>query len=102
MNIIKVRYPLPCRFKCPTQELAIQALKVLESEGILWANGDKPTLLPLRPIYSLHLNEDGRLFYSHSVQEWNYDADKETTININVVLGHSNKSAISDSMLSLF
>ena len=102
MNIIKVRYPLPCRFKCPTQELAIQALEVLENEGILWANGDKPTVLPHKPIYSLHLNENGKLLYSHSDEGWNVDADKETTISINAVLGQSNKATISDSILNLF
>jgi hypothetical protein len=102
VNIIKVRYPLPCRFRCPTQELAIEALKVLEDEGILWANGDKPTVLPYKPIYSLNLNESGKLLYSHNVDGWNYDADKETTISINAVLGQSNKATVSDSMLNLF
>lgn len=102
MNIIEVRYPLPCRFKCPTQELAIQALEVFESEGILWANGEKPTVLPDKPIYSLHLNESGRLLYAHSVEGWNIDADKERIISINAVLGQSNKATVSNSMLSLF
>jgi hypothetical protein len=102
VNIIKVRYPLPCRFKCPTQELAIEALKVLEDEGILWANGKKPTELPRHPIYGLHLNENGKLLYSYSVKGWNVDADKETIISINAVLGRSNNVTISDSMLNLF
>ena len=102
MIIIKVRYPLPCRFKCPTQELAIQALKVLESEGILWTNGDKPTVLPHRPIYSLHLNSNGRLLYSPDVAGWDYGTEKQTTISINAVLGQSNKATVSDSMLNLF
>ena len=102
MNIIKVRYPLPCRFRCPTQELAIQALKVLEDEGILWANGEKPTVLPSKPIYSLHLDEDGSLFFPHSTRGWNRDADKETTISINTVLRQSNTAIVSDSMLNLF
>lgn len=102
MNIIKVRYPLPCRFKCPTQELTIQALEVLENEGILWANGDKPTVLPSKPIYSLHLDEDGSLFFSHSTRGWNRDADKETTISINTVLRQFNTATISDSTLNLF
>jgi len=102
VNIIKVRYPLPCRFRCPTQELAIEALKVLEDEGILWANGKKPTELPRHPIYGLHLNENGKLLYSYSVKGWNRDADKETTISINTVLRQFNTATISDSTLNLF
>ena len=99
---MNLRYPLPCRFKCPTVELAKKALKVLESEGILWANGEKPTVLPDKPIYSLHLNESGKLLYSHSVEGWNIDADKERIISINAVLGQSNKATVADSMLNLF
>ena len=101
---MNLRYPLPCRFKCPTMELALKALKVLESEGILWANGDKPTILPSNTsqIYSLHLDERGRLLYSHSVEGWYYQADESTIISIDTVLRQHNKATISDSMLNLF
>lgn len=100
---MNLRYPLPCRFKCPTMDLALRALKVLESEGILWSNGEKPTKLPdTSQIYSLHLDERGRLLYSHSVEGWYYQADKSTIISIDTVLRQSNKATISDSILSLF
>ena len=100
---MNLRYPLPCKFICPTMELANKALKVLENEGILWANGDKPTTLPNpRQIYSLHLDERGNLLWSHSIEGWNYGGDNVTIISINTVLRQSAKATLSNAMLDLF
>lgn len=100
-----LKLPLPCRFRCPTQELAMEALKVLEKEGVVWNNGGKPTSLPFHcnNIYSLHLDEHGHLLYSHSINGWDYQESITTTISINDVLKLSaNKATVSANILDLF
>lgn len=98
-----LKLPLPCRFRCPTRELTIEALKVLEKEGVVWNGGGKPTSLPFQDIYSLHLDEHGRLLYSHSINGWDYQESITTTISINDVLRLStNKTTVSTNILDLF
>ena len=98
-----LKLPLPCRFRCPTRELTMEALKVLEKEGVVWNGGGKPTSLPFRDIYSLHLDEHGRLLYSHSINGWDYQESITTTISINDVLRLStNKATVSANILGLF
>lgn len=98
-----LKLPLPCRFRCPTRELAIEALKVLEKGGVVVNGGGKPTSLSDRDIYSLHLDERGHLLYSHGIYGWNYQESITTTISINDVLRLStNKATVSANILDLF
>ena len=99
-----LKLPFPCRFRCPTRELAIEALKVLEKIGVVCNGGGKPTSLSDRNIYSLHLNEHGYLLYSHSINGWDYQEPITTTISINDVLRLSTNKAttVSVNILDLF